>query len=109
MQPTPSPTTFSPRNLLLFWLGWMLGNVATVFLNIYLHTYLIFIFWSLAVFVAQGYFFSQLRQAKYALRVQLLGQLLLVAGAIFTAIEGLFLYWFLEGCLFAEGCFWLNL
>lgn len=109
MKPTPPQFTYSVFNLLTYWAIWMVGNIATIFLNIYLHTYLAFIYWCLMVFVAQGYLFSKISQAKDAIRVQLLWQLLIVAGAVVSVLEGIFLFWFLEGCFFAAGCFWTNL
>jgi hypothetical protein len=109
MKPTSLPATYSPRQLLIYWLIWMVGNVACVFLNIYLHTFLILVAWIFLVLGMQGYLFSQLHRPPNETGIQRLWHLLLLAGIIFSIIEAVYIYWFLEGCFFAADCFWVNL
>lgn len=109
MKPTSPTATYSPRQLLTYWVAWMLGNVACVFLNIYLHTFLILVAWIILVFGMQGYLFSQLHRPPNKSGIQRLWLLLLVVGIIFSIIEVVYIIFFLEGCSWAADCFWTNL
>lgn len=97
---SPPPVAYSPRQLLSYWGIWMLGNAASIYLNLYLNTFFIFIAWIALVFLVLGYLFTQLHQAHHSTRIQLVWRLLLAAGVILSVIEGVFAMWFIEDCYF---------
>lgn len=109
MKPTSPPATYSLRQLLTYWVAWMLGNVVSIYLSLYLSTLFIFFFWNIAVAIALGYLFTQLHRPHHAARIQLLSQLLFVAGIIISIAEGVYAMVFLWECFFYGGnCFGLE-
>lgn len=93
---TPPPVTYSPRQLLSYWFFWMLGNAASIYLNLYLRSNLILIIWSILIIFGLGYLLLNLKQQEK--RIQQLWQLLFVIGFITSILEGVFAIWFIEDC-----------
>jgi hypothetical protein len=110
MKPSLTPVAYSPRQLLIYWVIWIVGNAASIYLRLYLRTDLILVIWFISVFIVQGYLFTQLYQKHHGTRIQLLWQLLLLTGFIMSAIEVIFATWFTEDCIYTGNhCYGLNL